>query len=639
MQQIQFCQFLRIDTVTGGHRMVGAEHDVLILRREPEADGQLGFMHRELGDHGVDVTIEDGPEGRAEREIVCVHGDAVLVLEGAKGGGDFLVDRACEPDPQLLDSSAHGAFAGAVEGTQECSVCGAYLLDELRPNRGEPHPAAAALDQPHPDTGFQSGDELTDPRLRISQAFGRVSEVQFLGKREQALDLLHMRLMHRGKRATHAHHSINSSMNTAHRSMRRSLLFGAVGNDELGDMSPSMSSTATVREKRTSLPQWIAVGVLTLSTFLVVTSEMLPVGVLTPMAEGLGISSGATGISLTITGLVSAVTAPIVPRLLGDLDRRAVLAVAMVVLAAGNAITTIAGGFGLLMVSRVVLGVGMGVVWGMASAVATRLVAPRNIALAVSFAVSGVASASVLGVPLGTFVGNAFGWRAAFGSLTVIALILSVALLFSLPKLRRPGAADGAGEMAPRRSLVRPAIVTGLIVIVLLVTAHFAAYTYVRPALEELPQMSVNAIAMLLLIYGVFGLIGNFAAGAAAGRRPRLTVLLLATGITAALVILAVFGTSALMAGIAIALWGVAYGGLSVGAQLWMTAAAPDRVEHVTGLYVGVFTGSIALGAFVGGLLVEGTGIVPLLCSTAALALASLLVGVIGPGPKRRQTA
>ncbi len=388
----------------------------------------------------------------------------------------------------------------------------------------------------------------------------------------------------------------------------------------------------------TTPSQWVAVGVLTVATFLVVTSEMLPVGVLTPMAEGLGISSGATGVSLTITGLVSAVTAPVVPRLLGNLDRKKVLASAMAVLAAGNLLTMLASGFGLLVVSRVILGVGMGTVWGMASAVATRLVAPQNVALAVSFAVSGVASASVLGVPLGTFVGNAFGWRAAFGALSALALTVGAALLWCLPVLRRPAAADSESGAEQRRSLLRPAVLTGLMVVVLLVTAHFAAYTYVRPALEELqelPEMSANSIVLLLLLYGVFGLIGNFVAGAAAGRRPRLTVLLLAAGITVSVLVLALFGTAAMAAGAAIAVWGLAYGGLSVGAQLWMTTAAPDRVEHITGLYVGVFTGAIALGAFVGGLIVEGAGIVPLLWSTAALALASLVVGVVGPGPQR----
>lgn len=401
-------------------------------------------------------------------------------------------------------------------------------------------------------------------------------------------------------------------------------------------MGSSASAPASVRENRTSLPQWVAVGVLTLATFLVVTSEMLPVGVLTPTADGLGIPGGAVGMSLTVTGLVSAVTTPVAPRVLGNVDRRKVLAAAMVVLAIGNALTAMASDFGLMVVSRVLLGIGIGIgiVWGIASAVATRLVAPRNIALAVSFAVSGVASASVLGVPLGTFVGNAFGWRLAFGSLSALALVIALAILIALPTLRRPEANISAVEAVPRMSLLRPAVITGLIVVVLLVTAHFAAYTYVRPVLENQTGFLANAIALLLLLYGLFGLVGNFAAGAAAGRNPRLTVLLLAAGITIAIVILAKFGTHALAAGAAIALWGAAYGGVSVSAQLWMTTAAADRVEHITGLYVGIFNGSIALGAAVGGLMVESSGILPMLWATCALAFASLLVGLFGPGPK-----
>ncbi|MCP2163817.1 MFS transporter [Goodfellowiella coeruleoviolacea] len=404
-------------------------------------------------------------------------------------------------------------------------------------------------------------------------------------------------------------------------------------------MGSAVPLLKAVGADRSAPSQWVAVGVLTLSTFLVVTSEMLPVGLLTPLADGLGISSGAAGASLTVTGLVSAVTALIVPRLLGDLDRRVVLAVAMGVLAVGNGLTVIAGGFGTLVVARIVLGVGMGAVWGMASAVATRLVAPRDTALAVSFAVSGVASASVLGVPAGTLVGNAVGWRAAFGALTALALILAAGLLLALPRLRRPAGATGDAAVGQRRSLARPAVITGLTVVVLLVTAHFAAYTYVRPVLESQAGLSANAIALLLLLYGAFGLAGNFIAGAAAGRRPRVTVLLLAAGIAVAVAVLALFGARALAAGLAIALWGVAYGGVSVAAQLWMTAAAPDRVEHITGLYVGVFTASIALGAFAGGLAVEGAGVVPLLWSTAGLAVAALLAGLVGPAPARARTA
>ena len=383
-------------------------------------------------------------------------------------------------------------------------------------------------------------------------------------------------------------------------------------------------------EERTSLTQWIAVAVLTLSTFLVVTSEMLPVGVLTPMAEGLSITSGAAGSSLTITGLVAAVTAPIVPRLLGNSDRRYVLAVAMLALTVVNIATAVSAGFVGLVLSRIVLGIGMGTVWGLAAAVATRLVAPRNAALAVSFAVSGVASASVLGVPLGTFVGNAFGWRVAFASLAGVGLLLVVLLILALPRLRNPKETT-ADDLVGRRSLLRRPVVIGLSVVVFLVTAHFAAYTYVRPALETLPELSANTIALLLLLYGLFGLAGNFIAGALAARWAQATVGVLALGIATAILFFAGFGEYFWIAVGAMALWGIAYGGLSVGGQLWMTQVASDRVEHITGLYVGFFTASIALGAFVGGALVESIGVVPLLWFTGGLAAVSLLI-VISDG-------
>ncbi|NIH87119.1 MFS transporter [Amycolatopsis granulosa] len=398
------------------------------------------------------------------------------------------------------------------------------------------------------------------------------------------------------------------------------------------DSSPT-TPARTEPAERTSPGQWVAVAMVTLSTFLVVTSEMLPVGVLTPMADGLGISSGVAGSSLTITGLVAAVTAPVVPRLLGDADRRHVLAVAVLALTAGNVLTAVSTGFGMLVASRTVLGLGMGTVWGLAAAVAARLVAPRNAALAVSFAVSGVASASVFGVPLGTLIGNAFGWRAAFATLAGLGVLLAAGLLAALPRLRRPPVTE-AGDEAPRRSLARPAVVLGLLVVVFLVTAHFAAYTYVRPALEQLPRLAPDAVALLLLIYGVFGLAGNFLAGAAAARRARATVLALAAGIAAAIAALAFFGSGALAAGLAIALWGIAYGGLSVGGQLWMTQAAPDRVEHVTGIYVGFFTAAIAAGAFLGGVVIETAGIVTLLWATAGLAALSLVIGLATRGPR-----
>lgn len=391
-------------------------------------------------------------------------------------------------------------------------------------------------------------------------------------------------------------------------------------------------SPTPLESGRAPLRQWLAVAILSLCTFIVVTSEMLPVGVLTPMAGGLGITPGMAGYSLTITGVVAAIAAPIAPRVLGPLDRRTVLAVAMVLLAVGNVLTVLAPDFAVLVVSRTVLGIGMGVVWSLAAVVAPRLVAPRHAALAVSLAVSGVAAASVIGVPLGTVIGDAFGWRSAFGALTATALLLAVVLLLALPKLPKPVADAGTASTGGQPLLRTPAVAVGLIIVFFLVTAHFAAYTYIRPVLENSTGISAASIAAVLLAYGVFGLIGNFAAGALAAKRPRATVLLLALGILAAVAVLALFSAVAAITIAAIIVWGLAYGGLSVAGQIWMTRAAVGNEENVTGLYVGVFTASIALGAFLGGTVFEIVGMTPLLWTAAALALAALTTALLGPG-------
>ncbi|MEU2972337.1 MFS transporter [Nocardiopsis alba] len=265
----------------------------------------------------------------------------------------------------------------------------------------------------------------------------------------------------------------------------------------------------------------------------------------------------------------------------------------------------------------------------MAAAVTTRLVALRDVALAVSFVIGGVAAASVAGVPLGTMVGDALGWRAAFTALAIAALVLAAALTIALPRLPRPAAS--AGDDGPAQALLTPAVAIGLAMVALLVTAHFAAYTYVRPVLEEHSGLAPTAIAPLLLVYGLFGLAGNFLAGATAARRSRLTILTLAGGIALAVALSALSGQTSWVAWVWIALWGAAYGGVSVAGRLWMTRAVPHRVEQIAGLYVGVFTASIALGALLGGVVVEAAGLVLLLWSAAALALVSLLVGVFGP--------
>jgi predicted MFS family arabinose efflux permease len=374
--------------------------------------------------------------------------------------------------------------------------------------------------------------------------------------------------------------------------------------------------------------------VVTAGIFTVVTSEMLPVGLLTPMATALGVSEGTAGQTLTTTGLVAAVAAPLVVPALGRLDRRRALVALMALLAAANLLAAASPGFAVMVAARVLVGVAMGGVWSLAAGLAVRLVPPAAVGRATATIFSGIAVASVLGVPAGTFLGELAGWRAAFVVTGVLAAVVAVATAAVLPALPAERAVPLRGVLA---LLGNPRVATGLVVVALLVVGHFGAYTYVRPVLEQVGGVGAPMVGTLLLVYGVAGVLGNFVAGAAAARSARRTLAGLAALLAAAVVLLAL-APSVPGAAVALVVWGLAYGGVSVAAQNWMMAAAPQARESASALFAGVFNAAIALGALGGGLVVDGFGAPAVLVWGAVLALGALVVVATGraPTPTRR---
>jgi predicted MFS family arabinose efflux permease len=397
-------------------------------------------------------------------------------------------------------------------------------------------------------------------------------------------------------------------------------LFRGAAGAELGIMTQLDRTTG-----------WPAVLGVAAGIFTVVTAEMLPVGLLTPIAAGLAVSEGAAGQTLTITGVVAAVSAPLVVPALGRLDRRRALVALMGLLALANLLAAWAPAFAVMVTARVLVGIAMGGVWSLAAGLAVRLVPAGSVGRATATVFSGIAVASVLGVPAGTFLGALAGWRAAFVVVGALAAAVAMAMAVLLPALPAERAAGLSGVAA----LLRDARVgTGLVVVALLVVGHFGAYTYVRPVLEE-RAVDAPLIGTLLLVYGVAGVLGNFAAGTAAVRSVRRTVLVLAGLLVAAVVLLALAPSTPATAG-ALVVWGLGYGGVSVTAQTWMSAAAPDARETVSSLFAAVFNGAIALGAVGGGLVVDGLGPTAVLVWGAALASAALVAVAVGRAPTVR---
>src|SRR5690606_11037513 len=249
-------------------------------------------------------------------------------------------------------------------------------------------------------------------------------------------------------------------------------------------------------------------------TFTIVTSEMLPVGLLTSIAVDLRVSEGTAGLMMTVPGLVAAVSAPVLAVAARGLDRRLTLLGLMALLAGANLVAALATDYLVMLAARVLTGVSIGGFWAFAAGLGARLVPERSVGRATSVILSGVSVASVLGVPAAAFVSAFASWQAAFAAAGVLALVLVALLAATLPPL--PGTApsgtvraSSASRNPSLRRVPRPLRVV-LVLTVLMVSGHFAAYTYVRPFLEQVAGAGPAFVGVALLLYGVAGVAGNF---------------------------------------------------------------------------------------------------------------------------------
>ncbi|PJE99519.1 MFS transporter [Streptomyces carminius] len=374
---------------------------------------------------------------------------------------------------------------------------------------------------------------------------------------------------------------------------------------------------------RSPVRGWLAVLAVTLGIFSLMTSELLPVGLLTPVGTALDVSEGTAGLMVTVPGLVAAVSAPLVTVATGHLDRRAVLAVLIGLVGAANLVSAFATGFALVLAARFLIGVSVGGFWSIAGGIALRLVPEKHVPRATAVVFGGVETASVLGVPTGTVLGDLSGWRTAFAAVGVLGLVSLACVLLLMPKV--PARETIAFADLPRVWKGNAGVRTGVAVTFLVITGHFLAYTFVRPVLQD-DGVDGGVIGALLLVFGVAGVCGNFVAGALIGRRLRQTVLGISVVLTTALVLVALIDTGAFTAGALLVLWGLGYGAVPVTFQTWFLEAAPDATEAASSLYVSTFNLSIALGALLGGFTVDGVGTAGVLWLGAGLTASALFV-------------
>ena len=383
--------------------------------------------------------------------------------------------------------------------------------------------------------------------------------------------------------------------------------------------SPCAATETAVRHP------WLAVTAIGMATFSVVTTEMLPVGLLTPIADTLDTSTGTAGLMISLPALLAALFAPLLVIAAGSLDRRKILCGLLSLLVIANIASALAQNMAWMLAARVLVGFCMGGIWAIAGGLASRLVPAPSIGLATSMIFGGVAIASVLGVPLGAQIGDVAGWRWAFGAMALLSGLVLALHLAVIPALPAAGSTTlrQFGKQLRNRQLQ-----AGLLLTLLLVTSHFMAFTFVRPLLLSVSGFDAQWLGALLFFYGFAGIIGNFLAGAVAVRRTAPTIIAISSGLLLTPLLFLAVGDSSIGGGVVLLAWGLAYGGVSVGLMTLMMKAAPRAVEIVAALYVGVFNVAIALGAWAGGQAVDRLGLSANLWLAAGFAAAALLLSL-----------
>ncbi|MBD1227189.1 MFS transporter [Xenorhabdus griffiniae] len=383
--------------------------------------------------------------------------------------------------------------------------------------------------------------------------------------------------------------------------------------------------TSKIKSPEMPFRTWLALFILAISTFTIVTTELAPVGLLTPIADGLNTSESSIGMTVSLYAWGGALSALLASVFLGNFPKKILLLTLTIILAVSNILSATIDSFEVLLVARVIGSVAHGAFWAMIGATTVAMVPIKYLGTATSIVFGGVSAASVLGIPLSNYIGLHFGWRQAFWLMALLSVVAFFGIMLLVPKVTTKSTI-GINAL---KSVLSSAIQWKIYAATLLaITAHFAAFTFIEPWLNAQPIFSKDFIPTILFIYGIAGLGGNFLTGIVIDKHLKTTVTLSALLIGVVLLILGIRAESLSRTDIliAIALWGVAISGIFVGFQTWVLRLAGDKTFPASAVYVSFFNGAIGMGALVGAWMVSALSLHALFVTAGAVIALSILI-------------
>jgi predicted MFS family arabinose efflux permease len=355
-------------------------------------------------------------------------------------------------------------------------------------------------------------------------------------------------------------------------------------------------------DMRAKLP-WGALTAMATASFITVLTEALPGGLLPSMSTDLGVSESAMGQAVTIYAIGSAIAAIPLSAATSAWGRKRLLLTTMAGFAIANTITAVSDQYLLTMIGRFIAGVCGGLVWAMMAGYARRMVPSCLHGKAIAVAMVGTPLALALGVPAGTLLGQALGWRVAFWAMTAIALIVLVWLNATVPDF--PGA-HRRRRTGVSYTLRLPGVAGVLSVVLTIVLAHTILYTYIATFLDRFGM--IDSTAPVLFVFGTASVAATTVVGSHIHRRLRVLTIAGTLLFATAAALLAARADSPLVVYVAAVLWGFGFGGMATLLQTALGDAAGPAADTAQAMLVTLWNAALALGGVIGGLLLDGLG-------------------------------
>ncbi|WP_200824907.1 MFS transporter [Nonomuraea solani] len=365
---------------------------------------------------------------------------------------------------------------------------------------------------------------------------------------------------------------------------------------------------------------------LALATFAVGTDAFVMAGLLPAIAADLEVSVPAAGQLVTVFALTLAVAAPILSWLLSPLDRRKVLQLALIVFVAGNVVTALSPTYPIALSARILTAAGAATITATASSAAVAITPPERRGRAMALVIGGLTLSTALGMPLGNLIGG-IDWRLTLWAVAALGVVAAIGISVALPKVVLP-ATSLMARLAPLR---QPKVLSILVVTLLVMAGHYAVYTYIAAVTASATTGSFSqALTMILFVWGVGVLVGNFFAGHLVDKRPVLGVAVGAlAGGTVLLAISPLTVGNLAIASIWAAIWGITDGMASVVQQHRLVTFAPASSPMLLGLNSSAIYFGVAIGGGLGGLAQEWLSVTLLGVPAAVLALLATTITVV----------